>query len=391
MINPESRQRLNPLYNDNKLKLGLFCFNTCGAGFTLVPERYMATWPRSVELVRSADALGLEAIVSASQWRGWVLDDPDHPSHNEFEPFTWCAGLGAVSSHCALIATFHAQVHSPAFVAKAIATIDQITGGRCGINIVAGSSKTTHGVFGKDIEGHDARYRHTAEFVEVVRRFWMEEAEFDHQGEFYTVKGGISVPHPLQKPYPPIMNAGNSGRGQAFAAANADIALTLLHEHLADKWPEQIAAYKQLARDQHGREIQIWTHGYVVIRETEAEAEAYLRYYAEDHVDQVWVDSWVRELGEDAPKLRPEQQALMQRNWAAGGGMALVGTADQVAAKMQKLADAGVDGILLTAIEPEDMLGRLERELLPRLEGMGLRSPWTGEHRARAPEVEAIG
>lgn len=378
MTTPGTRQRTNPLFNDNKLKLGLFCFNTCGTGFTLVPERYKATWPRSVGLVQAADTLGLEAVVSASQWRGWVMDDPDHPSHNEYEPFTWCAGLGAVSKHTAVIATFHAQIHHPAFVAKAVATIDHITGGRCGINIVAGSSKTTHGVFGKDIEDHEARYRHTGEFVDLVRRFWTEQAEFDHESELYSVKGGISIPHPLQQPHPPIMNAGYSGRGQAFAAQNADIALTLLHEHNADSWKDQIDAYKRRARDEHNRDIQLWTHGYVVIRDTEEEAQEFIRYYAEEHVDQVWVDAWVRELGEDAPKLRPEQQALMQRNWAAGGGMALVGTAEQVAAKMKKVSDAGISGILLTSIEPENMLGRLEIQLLPLLEAAGLRAPWDG-------------
>jgi FMNH2-dependent dimethyl sulfone monooxygenase len=375
---PKSRQWTNPLFNDNKLKLGLFCFNTCGTGFTRVPERYKANWPRSVELVRSADALGLEAMVSASQWRGWVFGDPAHPSHNEYDPFTWCAGLGAVSSHCALVATFHTQLTSPTFVAKAMATIDHITGGRCGINIVAGSSKTTHGVFGKGIEDHDTRYRHTAEFVELLRSFWTKDEEFDHEGEFFTVRRGISVPRPLERPYPPVMNAGFSSRGRAFAARYADIALTLLHEQKADMWKDQVHAYRQQALDENGREIQIWTHGYVVIRDTKAEAEKYLRYYAEEHVDQPWVDSWVREIGEDMPVLRPEQQALMQRNWAAGGGLALVGTADQVAEKMVRLSDAGLSGVLLTAIEPEDMIGRLERELLPRLEQAGLRAPFKG-------------
>ena len=370
---PQPRTDLNPLFNGNQLKLGLFCFNTCGTAPTTIPERYDATWPRSVELVRQADALGLEAVVSASQWRGWVFDDPDHPTHNEYEPFTWCAGLGALSQRCALIATFHVQLHSPTFVAKALSTIDHITGGRCGINIVAGSSKTTHALFGKGIEDHDTRYRHTAEFIEVLKRFWTEKSEFDHAGEFYSIKGGISVPRPLGNPHPAIMNAGFSARGQAFAGRHADIALTVMNEHNADKWKDQVDAYRRHAAE-FGRKIQVWTHGYTVIRETEAEAQNYIRYYAEDNVDQKWIDAWIREIGEDMPVLRPEQQALMQRNWATGGGMALVGTPRQVADRMQRLSDAGVDGILLTAVEPYDMMKRAANELLPLLEQAGLRS-----------------
>ncbi len=371
---PRDRRQLSPLFNSNKLKLGLFCFNTCGTAPTRIPERYNATWPRSVELVRQADALGLEAVVSASQWRGWVLDNPEHPTHNEYEPFTWCAGLGALSTRCALIATFHVQLHSPTYVAKALSTIDHITGGRCGINIVAGSSKTTHALFGKGIEDHETRYRHTAEFIELLKKFWTEPEEFDHEGEFYRVNGGISVPRPLERPHPAIMNAGFSSRGQAFAARHADIALTVMNEHNADKWKEQVDAYRRHAKG-FGRDIQVWTHGYTVIRDTEAEAQDYIRYYAEENVDQTWIDAWVREIGEDMPVMRPEQQALMQRNWATGGGLALVGTAEHVAERMQRLSDAGVDGVLLTAVEPYDMMGRVERQLLPLLEARGLRAP----------------
>lgn len=371
---PARREQCNPLFGENKLKLGLFCHNRSGPGFTLVAERYKPSWALSVELVRRADELGLEAVVSASNWRGWMEGRPDHPSHKEFEPFTWCAGLGAISSRVALVATFHTQMHSPVFVAKAVATLDHITSGRCGINIVAGSSRTAHRLFGKNIEDHERRYEHTAEFVKVLRRLWTEAEEFDHRGEFYSVEGGLSLPRPLQRPSPPIMNAGFSGRGQAFAASNADIALTLLHEHKADSWKEQIDSYKNRARDEHGRDIQVWTHGYLIIRDTEAEARDYLRWYSEEHVDQYMVDNWVREIGEGIGNLRPEQQAAMQRNWAAGGGMALVGTAEQIADKMAKLSEAGVSGVLLTAIEPEDMLRRVERQLLPQLEAVGLRS-----------------
>ena len=340
---------------------------------TRVPEAYRPSWPRSLGLIRLLDEIGLEAMVTASVWRGAVFGDGAHPSHMEFEPFTWSAALGSASRQCALVATFHTQLANPAFVAKAAATIDHVTGGRFGVNIVAGASKVTHGVFGRQIEDHATRYEHTTAFMEVLRRFWDETEEFDLENDFYSVSNGISVPKPIQRPRPAVMNAAVSERGQQFAAKYADLALTMLKVAEPDVWRKQIGAYRALAWGEHRRTLQIWTHGYLIVRDTAEEAAAYLRRYAETHVDDVWLQSWVRELSEGAPTLRPEQVEILQRHWAAGGGYPLVGTPDQVVETMLSLSEAGLDGILLTALEPEDMLDRLASEVLPRLEQAGVR------------------
>jgi len=70
------------------------------------------------------------------------------------------------------------------------------------------------------------------------------------------------------------------------------------------------------------------------------------------------------------------------RNWAAGGGLAMVGTPDMVAQRLQKLSAAGLSGILLTSLEPEDMLDRFARQVLPRLEAAGLRRPFAASRSA---------
>ena len=73
----------------------------------------------------------------------------------------------------------------------------------------------------------------------------------------------------------------------------------------------------------------------------------------------------------------PREQSLrVMRNWAAGGELAMVGTPDMVAERLQQLSAAGWSGILLTSIEPEDMLDRFARQVLPRLDEAGLRRPF---------------
>ena len=372
---PGNRAATNPLFNDNAFKLGLFCHNASVIQMSTAPEKYSPTWPRSLEIGRLADAIGLEVIVSFAGWRGAYPDDPKHPSHREYEPFTWAAAMGAVTRYPAIIGTFHTQLTHPAFVAKAAVTIDHITNGRAGLNVVAGSSRLAFAQFGQAIEDHDTRYEHTEEFVEVMKRFWStEDEELEFDGHFVRVQHGISVPKPIQRPHPPLINAGVSERGRRFAARHADIALTHLRGEEED-WRNIISAYKTLAASEYKRPIQVWTHGYVVVGDTEAEANDYLRYYAEECADKRWVEAWVGELGENAPKLRPDQLVHMSRNWAAGGGQSLVGTPETIVDKMAKFSRAGLDGILLTALEPEKQLERVQAKVVPLMIEAGLRRP----------------
>jgi alkanesulfonate monooxygenase SsuD/methylene tetrahydromethanopterin reductase-like flavin-dependent oxidoreductase (luciferase family) len=370
----DARRATNPIFNDNKLKLGIFCTNTSAPQMSKAKERFWPTWERSLGVVQQADRIGLEAVVPLGSYRGPVLDKPDHPSHIDLEPFTWIAAVGALTRHISTISTVHTPLSTPAFIAKAMATIDQITGGRAGLNIVAGSSPVIFGVFGREIEAPATRYDRCQELVEVLRKFWTEDKEFDFDGQFYQVRRGISMPHPVQYSIP-IINAGASERGSDFAAANADIAFTHIRGEPSN-WKVTIDRYKNAARDKYNREVQVWTHGYVVVRDTQDEADAYLRYYSDEQADREWVESWIRELGENAPKLRPEQLVHMSGHWAAGGGFPLVGTHQSVLERLQILSDAGLDGILLTALEPEKMLDQFAAEMLPLLEKAGLRQPF---------------
>jgi len=370
-----NRAQTNPLFGSpNKLKLGLFCLNGTTPQLSRAPEKYIPTWDKSLELMRMIDKAGLEAMVAVSSWRG-TIEDPHHLAHHELEPFTWAAALAACSTYPAIISTFQAQLIPPVFIAKAAATIDQISGGRAALNFVAGNMDTIFGQFGAQVEGAEERYAHTAEVVELVKKFWESEAAFDYEGKFCQVRKGISVPKPIQKPGPAIMNAGSSGRGQLFAAQYADMAFTLFNDD-GTGWKEAVDQYKSLAQDKFDRELQVWTHGYVVVGDTDEDAQKYLKYYAEDNADLAWIESFVRQIAEGGAQLRPEQIFKMSRNWAAGGGMSLVGSAQTIADKLARLAEAGVSGVLLTSLDPTMMTERFILEVLPLLEADGLRLPF---------------
>ena len=369
------REKRNAIFSSNRLKLGLFCHNATVPQMSRAPERYYPTWDRSLEVVRRADSMGFEAVVSLASYRGPVQKSPEHCSHMDLEPFTWASAIGALTKHSTIVATVHVPLSSPAFVAKATTTIDHVTGGRAALNLVAGASQIIFDMFGKTVESPEIRYDRLEEFFDILHSFWTKHEEFDHSGRFYKVLGGVSVPKPLQDPFPPIINAGVSERGSDFAAKSADIAFTHIRGTQKD-WKVTIGSYKNRARDIYNRDIQVWTHGYVVIRDTQDEAERYLKYYSQDFADDRWVKAWIRELGENLSELRPAQRIHIEGAWAAGGGFPLVGTPDSVLEKLILLSESGLDGILLTALEPEKMLDGWEREIMPRLEKEGMRFPF---------------
>ena len=88
----------NPLFNANRLKLGIFGTNGKGGAQTLVPEAYRPTWAASVETAQMADAAGFEAIVAYARWKGYIPGRPEHASGIVLDPFTWSAGIAQATA-----------------------------------------------------------------------------------------------------------------------------------------------------------------------------------------------------------------------------------------------------------------------------------------------------
>jgi FMNH2-dependent dimethyl sulfone monooxygenase len=355
----------------NRLKLGLFAHNGNAGALTRVPESYTVSWPSSVELSRIADEAGYDAIVPFMRWKGYVDGDPDHRSHECLETYTWAAATGQATSAAAVFATSHVFSIHPLLAAKQSATVDQITGGRFALNLVAGWLPGEFRMFG--IEGSmsdEDRYAQAAEWLTLLRRFWTEDEEFDFDGRFYRVQGGISRPRPLVAPPPPVMSAGSSAAGREFAARHADLAFVTLRDEV-EGVRAQIDEYRQLART-HGREIQIWAFTYVIHRDTHAEAEAYERRVAQ-HADVPAVEGWLA--GTAAPGRVPAQflETFRHRSIVGMGGYPLVGTAEEIAERLLQLSDAGLDGLLLSWLDFADGMDRFNRQVMPELVSAGVR------------------
>jgi dimethylsulfone monooxygenase len=92
----ELREAKHPVYSDRALRLGTFGTNLQqGAAITSIDGALEATWPQTLEVSRTADRMGFDALVSVGRWRGFGGRTDFNGAG--FEPFTWAAGIGGAT------------------------------------------------------------------------------------------------------------------------------------------------------------------------------------------------------------------------------------------------------------------------------------------------------
>ena len=363
----------NPFRNNNRVKLGVFGINGKGAAFTHHPDRFDATWESMVRVAQMADKLGIEGAVSASRWKAFGGDG--HYSGDLFESFAWAAAIAAVTERICVMSTVHMTIIHPVIAAKLAATADIISNGRLGMNLVCGWYPAEMEMFGEGLKTHGDRYAVADEWTEVFTRLFKDTESFDYDGEFYKLKGAISQPHPVQE-RPVLMNAGGSPRGMEFAAENCDIAFIIPQNPDPAKVKDQVDKYRTLAREKYGKEIQIGMSSYVVQRDSDAAADEYVQDYVVTQGDDIAVGEFIENNIGNALTMPDAVMKQMSFALKAGyGGYPLTGTAETISNKIKALSDVGVDVFLLTWLDYETGLADFGREVLPRLEQMGLRSP----------------
>ena len=269
--------------------------------------------------------------------------------------------------------------HRPGFVAPTLAarkaaSLDHLTGGRIALHIITGGSDVEQQRDG-DFLDHDARYRRTDEYLEVLRRTWASERPFDFEGEFYRVRGAFSEVKPLQRPAIPIYFGGASGPALTVGARHCDVYAL---------WGEPVASIRrQMAEVRAAATPRRVPRFSVSVRPILGATE-----------DEAWdrargILQRIMELrGGTATPARPQSvgsQRLLdlasqgeihdKRLWtaiaaatgAAGSTTALVGTAEQVAESLLDYYDAGAGTVLIRGFDPLQDAVEFGRDLVPRL------------------------
>ncbi len=229
---------------------------------------------------------------------GLAMDVNDHPSFlNRFEPLTLLSALSMVTTHLGLGATVSTSFSEPYNVARAFASLDHISGGRAGWNVVTSTNSAAALNFSRDrLNEHDLRYEIAGEFVDVVRGLWdgwddgaivadratgtfldaSKVRPLNHKGRFFQVKGPLNIERSPQG-HPIIIQAGGSPPGQELSARSADVVFSVVNGDAVSAK----AAYDSLKQRviKHGRRpehVAILPGVMPIIGETDAQAKEQL-------------------------------------------------------------------------------------------------------------------
>jgi pyrimidine oxygenase len=311
-------------------------------------------WAQNRDAALIAEEEGFDFVMAMGKWRGFG----GVTSHwgSSLEAMTMMAGIAAITKRVKLWATLHAILHNPAVAAKMIATLDHISGGRAGLNIVAGAYR---GEFEQmdawDANlSHDARYDLTEEWTQVLKRLWREPSvSFD--GKYFTFKDCVSEPKPIHPPF--LICAGMSRRGFDFSVREAD-GCFIGGRDAAETRDASLRA-KTLAAEL-GKPVRTYCMITVITAETDTEAEARAQTYR-DGLDEGAVAGMLQSYG-------VEGNAMTARAQGAFMTQTVVGAPATCAAKIEQfLRDCDIDGLMFIYDDYAQGLRVTGREILPRL------------------------
>jgi alkanesulfonate monooxygenase len=291
------------------------------------------------------------------------------------------AGLATHTERLKFLVALRPGVVSPAYAARQTAALDRLSDGRLLLNVVVGGNPVElagDGVF----LPHDERYAQAGEFLRVWRALVSGET-VDFDGRYYRTEAGRLDILPVQRPAPPLWFGGSSDAGQDLAAELVETYLTWGEP--VDQVADKIARARARAA-KRGRRLRFGIRLHFIVRETEdaawAAAETLISRIGDDQIATAQ-ERFLKEMDSVGQRRMAElhggrrDRLLVGPNlWAGvglvrgGAGTALVGTADQVAARLREYQSVGIETVIGSGYPHLEEAYRVAELLFPVL-GLG--------------------
>ena len=331
------------------MQLGVFIpIGNNGWLISTTSPQYKPSFDLNRTIVEKAERFGFDFALSMIKLHGF--GGPSQFWDYNLESFTLMAGLAAVTTRIQLFATCAVLTVPPPFAARMATTIDSISHGRFGINIISGWQRREYTQMGiwPGAEHYRRRYDYCAEYVAVMRELW-DTGRSDFKGDFFQMDDCRCLPTPTAKV--PIICAAQSDAGTRFAVENADYNFCSsggINE------PTRVApsvARLVAANAAAGRNCGALVLTMVIADETDEAAMAKWEHYkaGTDHEALAWRDSQASDDPSLDPLAGPNKRRTLGTQGLPTQGGVLVGSYASVARMLDELAAVpGVQGVMLT-------------------------------------------
>jgi pyrimidine oxygenase len=330
------------------MEIGVFIpIGTNGWIVSTTSPQYKPSFELNKQTTLNAERYGFDFALSMIKLRGFggksgFWDD-------NLESFTLMAGLAAVTSRIKLYATVPTLAIPPAIAARMAVTIDSISGGRFGLNVITGWQRPEYAQMGlwPGDEYFAQRYDYAAEYVQIMRELW-ETGVSNFKGKHFTMDDCRLSPRP-QAPIT-LISAGQSDAGMAFIAKHADYNFVFGMGFNTPTACATTVERLQKASASSGRKVATYGLFMIITGETDQEAKAKWDLYKEgaDHEALKWLtqqSSADTKSGADT-NVRHMSSEVSNVNLNIG---LLCGSHASVARMMDEIATVpGLAGVLLT-------------------------------------------
>ncbi|MDR6957653.1 FMNH2-dependent dimethyl sulfone monooxygenase [Pseudomonas brassicacearum] len=311
------------------------------------------------KLAQIAEAAGFDYALSQVRFTAGYGAEYQH------ESVAFSHALLAATTRLKVIAAVLPGPWTPAVLAKQIATIDQLTGGRVAVNVVSGWFKGEFTAIGEPWLEHDERYRRSEEFITALKGIWTTD-NFTFRGDFYRFHDYTLKPKPLQQ-HPEIFQGGSSRAARDMAARVSDWYFT--NGNTVEGIKAQVDDIQAKAAA-NNHKVKVGVNAFVIARDTEEEARAVLAQII-DQADPEAVNAF-GDAAKQAGKSSPEGEG----NWAKssfedlvqyndGFKTNLIGTPQQIAERIVALKAVGVDLVLAGFLHFQEEVEYFGRKVLP--------------------------
>jgi pyrimidine oxygenase len=331
------------------MQLGVFIpIGNNGWLISTTSPQYKPSFDLNRTIVEKAEGFGFDFALSMIKLHGF--GGPSGFWDYNLESFTLMAGLAAVTTRIQLFATCAVLTIPPPIAARMAVTIDSISHGRFGINIISGWQRREYTQMGiwPGAEHYRRRYDYCAEYVSIMRELWAA-GKSDFKGDFFQMDDCRCLPLPTANI--PIICAAQSDAGTRYAAQYADWNFCSSGGINTPTMVTQSVARLVQATQQIGRKCGALVLTMVIADETDAAAMAKWEHYKDgaDHVALAYRDAQAEDDPSRDPLAGPnKRRTLGTHNLPTQGGV-LVGSYASVARMLDELAEVpGVEGVMLT-------------------------------------------
>lgn len=330
------------------MKIGVFIpIGNNGWLISTTAPQYMPTFELNKAIVQKAEHYHFDFALSMIKLRGFG-GKTEFWDHN-LESFTLMAGLAAVTSRIHIYATAATLTLPPAIVARMASTIDSISNGRFGVNLVTGWQKPEYeqmGIWPGD-DYFSRRYDYLTEYVSVLKDLW-GAGKSDLKGEFFTMNDCRLSPRPKQMIK--VICAGQSDAGMAFSAKHADYNFCFGKGVNTPTAFAATAGRMKSAAEKAGREVGSFVLFMIIADETDEAARAKWEHYkaGADEEALTWLTTQSQQDKRSGSDTNVRQMADPTSAVNINMGT-LVGSYASVARMLDEVATVeGTQGVLLT-------------------------------------------